>query len=101
MLFSRDLLDRDRAAVGDVGGVDRLVADELPAGDRVQAVGGDDEPRLVHRAVGEPDAGAACPCSACGRVSYPVTCWPVRRSTPAFWQALRNRPCRSERWMTM
>jgi hypothetical protein len=48
-----DQVDGHRAAVGDVGGVHRLVADEPGAGGRVQAVGRDHQRRLVPGAVGE------------------------------------------------
>ena len=53
-----DLLDRDGAPVGDVGGVDRLVADEALAGGGVQPVGRDDQARGVLGAVGQRHPGA-------------------------------------------
>jgi hypothetical protein len=54
-----DLLDRDGAPVGDVGGVDRLVADQALAGGRVQPVGRDDQAPGVLGAVGQGRRGAA------------------------------------------
>ena len=51
MSFCPRLLDGHRAAVGDVGAVDRLVVDEELPGHGVQAVGGDHDGGLLDMAV--------------------------------------------------
>ena len=72
----------NRAPVGDVGGVDRLVIDEQLAGDRVQAVGGDDAGSLVRaarRAAVAAVAGELDPPAAVGLCAAPA---PARLAPP-------------------